>query len=177
MDTQAVQEFLDRHIDATLNRSAGRWDFAYHPYGDDSYVLHFHTEAESDGNHVIKAGSFIPQMQEAYFAFEPIEMTGREALFSVNLGRAWREVGRPDCLPGEMSRLEAQLALVGHLANTTGEHDLPDGAGVLGELGEVFMLREHVLWLRTQREPNYSADAILKFVSGWLALHQEPVAP
>lgn len=31
MGTQAVQEFLDKHIDATLNRSAGRWDFVYHP--------------------------------------------------------------------------------------------------------------------------------------------------
>lgn len=177
MDTRAVQEFLDKYIDATLNRSEGRWDFVYRPYGDDSCVLRFHTAPGDDGNHVIKAGSFIPQMQEAYFALEPIEMTGRESLFSVNLGRAWREVGRPDCLPGGMSRFEAQLALVGHLANTTGEHDLPDGAGVLGELGEVFMLREHVLWLRTQREPDYSADTILKFVSGWLALHQEPVAP
>lgn len=131
MGTQAVQEFLDKHIDATLNRSAGRWDFAYHPYGDDSCVLRFHTEAESDGNHVIKAGAFIPQVPEVYFIFEQVEMTGRESLFSVNLGRAWREVGRPDCLPGEMSRLEAQLALVGHLANTPGERDLPDGEGVL----------------------------------------------
>lgn len=39
------------------------------------------------------------------------------------------------------------------------------------------MLREHVLWLRTQREADYSADAILKFVSDWLALSREPVAP
>lgn len=70
MDTRAVQEFLDNYIDATLNRSAGRWDFAYHPYGDDSYVLRFHTEAESDGNHVIKAGAFIPRAQEVYFVFE-----------------------------------------------------------------------------------------------------------
>lgn len=177
MGTSAVQEFLDEYIDATLNCSAGRWDFVYRPYGDDSCVLRFHTEAESGGNHVIKAGSFIPQMQEAYFVFEPVEMTGRESLFSVNLGRAWREVGRPDCLPGEMSRFEAQLALVGHLANTPGEHDLPDGAGVLGELGELFMLREHGLWLRMRREPDYSADAVLKFVSDWVALHQEPVAP
>ena len=177
MESQTIQEFLDKYIDATLNRSAGRWDFAYHPYGDDSYVLRFHTEAESDGNHVIKAGAFIPRAQEVYFVFEQVEMTGREALFSVNLGRAWREVGHPDCLPVEMSRLEAQLALVGHLANTTGEHDLPDGAGVLGELGEVFMLREHVLWLRTRREPDYSADAVSKFVSDWVSLHQEPVAP
>lgn len=177
MDTSAVQEFLDKYIDATLVRSAGRWDFAYHPYGDDSYVLRFHTEAESDGNHVIKVGTFIPQMPDVYFVFEQVEMTGREALFSVNLGRAWREVGRPDCLPGEMSRLEAQLALVGHLANTTGERDLPDGAGVLDELAELFMLREHGLWLRIQREPDYSAEAVLGFVSGWLALHREPVAP
>lgn len=177
MDTLGVQEFLDKYIDATLNRSAGRWDFAYRPYGDDSCMLRFHTAPGDDGNHVIKAGSFIPQMQEAYFAFEPVEMTGRESLFSVNLGRAWREVGRPYCLPGEMSRLEAQLALVGHLANTTGEHDLPDGAGVLDELAEMFMLREHGLWLRIQRKPDYSADAVLKFVSGWLALHREPVAP
>ena len=177
MDTSAVQEFLDKHIDATWNRSAGRWDFAYHPYGDDSYALRFHTEAESDGNHVIKAGAFIPRAQEVYFVFEPVEMTGREALFSVNLGRAWREVGRPDCLPGEMSRLEAQLALVGHLANTVGEHDLPDGAGVLDELAELFMLRGHGLWLRTQREPDYSAGAVLEFVSNWIALHRESVAP
>lgn len=175
MGTQAVQEFLDKYIDATLNRSAGRWDFAYHPYGDDSCVLRFHTEAESDGNHAIKAGTFIPQVQEVYFIFEQVEMTGRESLFSVNLGRAWREVGRPDCLPGEMSRLEAQLALVGHLANTPGERDLPDGEGVLDELAELFMLREHGLWLRMWREPDYSAEAVLGFVSGWLALHQEPV--
>lgn len=176
MDTRAVQEFLDKHIDATLNRSAGRWDFAYHPYGDDSYVLRFHTEAESDGNHVIKAGAFVPQAQEVYFVFEQVETTGREALFSVNLGHAWREVGRPGCLHGEMSRFEAQLALVGHLANTTGEHDLPDGVGVLGELSELFMLREHGLWLRTRREPDYSADAILKLISDWLASSKEPVA-
>lgn len=177
MGTSAVQEFLDEYIDATLNRSAGRWDFVYHPYGDDSCVLRFHTEAESDGNHVIKAGAFIPRAQEVYFVFEQVEMTGRESLFSVNLGRAWREVGRPDCLPGGMSRFEAQLALVGHLANTTGEHDLPDGKGVLDELAELFMLREHGLWLRTRREPDYSAEAVLGFVSGWLALHQESVAP
>lgn len=177
MDTLAVQEFLDRYIDATLNRSEVRWDFVYRPYGDDSCMLRFHTRAEPDGNHVICSGSYTPQIQEAHFVFEPVEMTGRESLFSVNLGRAWREVGRPDCLPGGMSRFEAQLALVGHLANTTGEPDLPDGAGVLGELGELFMLREHVLWLRIQREPDYSADAILKFVSGWLALSREPVAP
>lgn len=177
MDTSAVQEFLDKYIDATLVRSAGRWDFAYHPYGDDSYVLRFHTEAESDGNHVIKVGTFIPQMPDVYFVFEPVEMTGRESLFSVNLGRAWREVGRPDCLPGEMSRLEAQLALVGHLANTPGERDLPDGEGVLDELAELFMLREHGLWLRIQREPDYSAGAVLDFVSNWIALHREPVAP
>lgn len=177
MDTPAVQGFLDKYIDATLNRPAGRWDFTYRPYGNDSCMLRFHTEAESDGNHVIKAGSFIPQMQEAHFVFEPVEMTGREALFSVNLGRAWREVGRPDCLPAEMSHLEAQLALVGHLANTTGEHDLPDGKGVLDELAELFMLREHGLWLRAQREPDYSADAVSKFVSGWLASSHEPVAP
>lgn len=175
MDTSAVQEFLDKYIDATLVQSVGRWDFAYRPYGDDSYMLYFHTEPTDDGNHTIKAGAFIPQVQEVYFVFEPVEMTGRESLFSVNLGRAWREVGRPDCLPGEMSRLEAQLALVGHLANTTGEHDLPDGKGVLDELAELFMLREHDLWLRMWREPDYSAEAVLGFVSGWLALHQEPV--
>lgn len=175
MGTQAVQEFLDKHIDATLNRSAGRWDFVYRPYGDDRYMFYFHTAPTDDGNHTIRTGAFTPRAQKVYFVFEPVEMTGREALFSVNLGRAWREVGRPDCLPGGMSRLEAQLALVGHLANTTGEHDLPDGAGVLGELGELFMLREHALWLRIQREPDYSADAVSKFVSGWLALHQEPV--
>lgn len=177
MGTRAVQEFLDRHIDATLNRSAGRWDFMYRPYGDDSYILYFHTEPTDDGNHTIEAGAFIPQPPEVHFVFEPVEMTGREALFSVNLGHAWRDAGHPDCLPGEMSRLEAQLALVGHLANTTGEHDLPDGKGVLDELAELFMLHEYGLWLRTQREPDYSTEAVLGFVSGWLALHREPVAP
>lgn len=147
MDTSAVQEFLDKYIDATLVQSVGRWDFAYRPYGDDSYMLYFHTEPTDDGNHTIKAGAFIPQVQEVYFVFEPVEM----------------------------SRLEAQLALVGHLANTTGEHDLPDGKGVLDELAELFMLREHGLWLRMWREPDYSAEAVLGFVPGWLALHQEPV--
>lgn len=176
MGTRAVQEFLDRHIDATLNRSAGRWDFMYRPYGDDSYILYFHTAPVANGNHVIKAGAFIPQVQEVYFVFEQVEMTGRESLFSVNLGRAWREVGRPDCLPVEMSRFEAQLALAGHLANTAGEHDLPDGVGVLGEFAELFMLREHGLWLRTQREPDYSADAVSKLISDWLTLSQEPVS-
>ena len=139
-------------------------------------MLYFHTAPTDDGNHTIEAGAFIPQPPEVHFVFEPVEMTGREALFSVNLGRAWRKVGRPDCLPSEMSRFEAQLALVGHLANTTGERDLPDGKGVLDELAELFMLREHGLWLRIQREPDYSADAILKFVSDWLASSQEPVA-
>lgn len=177
MDSSAIQDFLDRYIDATLVRSAGRWDFVYRPYADDSYMLYFHTAPTDDGNHVIKAGAFIPQVQEVYFVFEPVEMTGHETLFSVNFGRAWREVGRPDCLPVEMSRLEAQLALAGHLANTTGEHDLPDGKGVLDELAELFMLREYGLWLRTRREPDYTADAVLKFVSDWVALHQEPVAP
>lgn len=176
MGTQAVQEFLDRHIDATLNRPAGRWDFVYHPYADDSYMLYFHTAPTDDGNHVIKAGAFIPQVPEVHFVFEPVEMTGREALFSVNFGRGWREVGHPDCLPGEMSRLEAQLALVGHLANTPGERDLPDGEGVLDELVELFMLREHGLWLRTQREPDYSADAVLRFISDWITPSKEPVA-
>ena len=176
MGTQAVQEFLDKHIDATLNRSAGRWDFVYRPYGDDRYMLYFHTAPTDDGNHTIRAGAFTPRVQEVYFVFEQVEMTGRETLFSVNFGRAWREVGRPDCLPVEMSRLEAQLALAGHLANTTGEHDLPDGKGVLDELAELFMLREHGLWLRTRREPDYSAEAVLGFVSGWLALHRGPVA-
>lgn len=176
MDTPAVQGFLDKYIDATLNRPAGRWDFTYRPYGNDSCMLRFHTEAESDGNHVIKAGSFIPQMQEVYFVFEPVEMTGRESLFSVNLGRAWREVGRPDCLPGEMSRLEAQLALVGHLANNAGGCYFA-GMGEMNKLALTFSLREHGVWLRTRREPDYSADAVLKFVSDWVALHQEPVAP
>ena len=176
MDTLGVQEFLDKYIDATLNRSAGRWDFVYHPYGDDSCMLRFHTEAESDGNHVIEAGSFIPQMQEAHFVFEPVEMTGRESLFSVNLGRAWREVGRPDCLPGEMSRLEAQLALVGHLANNAVGCYFA-GMGEMNKLALTFSLREHGMWLHTRREPDYSADAVLKFVSDWVALHQEPVAP
>lgn len=176
MGTSAVQKFLDEYIDATLNCSAGRWDFVYRPYGDDSCVLRFHTEAESDGNHVIKAGSFIPQMQEAYFVFEPVEMTGRESLFSVNLGRAWREVGRPDCLPGEMSRLEAQLALVGHLANNA-DGCYFAGMGEMNKLALTFSLREHGVWLRTRREPDYSADAVLKFVSDWVALHQERVAP
>lgn len=176
MDSSAIQDFLDRYIDATLVRSAGRWDFVYRPYADDSYMLYFHTAPTDDGIHTIEAGAFIPQPPEVHFVFEPVEMTGREALFSVNLGRAWREVGRPDCLPGGMSRLEAQLALVGHLANTTGERDLPDGEGALDELAELFMLREHGLWLRTRREPDYTAGAVLEFVSNWIALHREPVA-
>lgn len=176
MDSSAIQDFLDRYIDATLVRSAGRWDFVYRPYADDSYMLYFHTAPTDDGNHVIKAGAFIPQVPEVHFVFEPVEMTGREALFSVNFGRGWRVVGHPDCLPGEMSRLEAQLALVGHLANTPGERDLPDGEGVLDELVELFMLREHGLWLRTQREPDYSADAVLRFISDWITPSKEPVA-
>lgn len=176
MGTQAVQEFLDRHIDATLNRPAGRWDFVYHPYADDSYMLYFHTAPTDDGNHVIKAGAFIPQMQEAHFVFEPVEMTGRESLLSVNLGRAWRGVGRPDCPPGEMSRFEAQLALVGHLANNA-DGCYFAGMGEMNKLALTFSLREHGVWLRTRRGPDYSADAVLKFVSDWVALHQEPVAP
>lgn len=176
MDTSAVQEFLDKYIDATLVRSAGRWDFAYRPYGDDSYMLYFHTEPTDDGNHTIKAGAFIPQPPEVHFVFEPVEMTGREALFSVNLGRVWREVGRPDCLPGEMSRLEAQLSLVGHLANNA-DGCYFAGMGEMNKLALTFSLREHGVWLRTRREPDYSADAVLKFVSDWVALHQEPVAP
>lgn len=176
MDTQAIQEFLDRHIDATLNRPVGRWDFAYRPYGDDRYMLYFHTAPTDDGNHTIRTGAFTPRVQEVYFVFEQVEMTGREALFSVNFGRGWREVGHPDCLPGEMSRLEAQLALVGHLANTPGERDLPDGKGVLDELAELFMLREHGLWLRIHREPDYSADAVLRFISDWITPSKEPVA-
>lgn len=176
MDTRAVQEFLDNYIDATLNRSAGRWDFVYRPYGDDSCMLRFHTRAEPDGNHVICSGFYTPQMQEAHFVFEPVEMTGRESLFSVNLGRAWREVGRPDCLPGEMSRFEAQLALVGHLANNADGYYFA-GMGEMNKLALTFSLREHGVWLRTRREPDYSADAVLKFVSDWVALHQEPVAP
>lgn len=103
-------------------------------------------------------------------------MTGRESLFSVNLGRAWREVGRPDCLPGEMSRFEAQLALVGHLANNA-DGCYFAGMGEMNKLALTFSLREHGAWLRTRREPDYSADAVLKFVSDWVALHQEPVAP
>lgn len=176
MDTSAVQEFLDKYIDATLVRSAGRWDFAYRPYGDDSYMLYFHTEPTDDGNHTIKAGAFIPQPPEVHFVFEPVEMTGREALFSVNLGRAWREVGRSDCLPGEMSRFEAQLALVGHLANNA-DGCYFAGMGEMNKLALTFSLREHGVWLRMRREPDYSADAVLKFVSDWVALHQEPVAP
>lgn len=103
MGTQAVQEFLDKHIDATLNRSAGRWDFVYRPYGDDRYMFYFHTAPTDDGNHTIRTGAFTPRAQKVYFVFEPVEMTGRE--------------------------------------------------------------------------PDYSADAVSKFVSGWLALHQESVAP
>ncbi len=139
-------------------------------------MLYFHTAPTDDGNHTIRAGAFTPRVQKVYFVFESVEMSGREALFSVNLGRAWREVGRPDCLPGEMSRFEAQLALVGHLANNA-DGCYFAGMGEMNKLALTFSLREHGVWLRTRREPDYSADAVLKFVSDWVALHQEPVAP
>ena len=38
-----LQNFLDKHIEATLNRTAGRWEYTYYPAGDNTNPTRFHT--------------------------------------------------------------------------------------------------------------------------------------
>lgn len=160
----ALQNFLDKHIEATLNRTSGRWEYIYYPAGDNTNPTRFHTAPLPDGGYTISEGVYIPQMYMTYHSGEP--ETAIDSLFSINKAGRHVEVGRPDTHPAEMTRQEAQLALVGHLANDHGR----DIIGSLDEFTEGYALYLYALTRsrNTSIEADHTAASVKRFLMEYL---------
>ena len=88
------------------------------------------------------------------------------SLFSINKAGRYVEVGRPDTHPAEMTRQEAQLALVGHLANEHGRKP----AGELDEFTEGYALYLYALTRsrNTNAEADHAAASVKRFLLEYL---------
>lgn len=161
-----LQNFLDKHIEATLNRTSGRWEYIYYPAGDNTNPTRFHTAPLPDGGYTINEGVYIPQMYMTYHSPADAHETAVASLFSINKAGRYVEVGRPDTHPAKMTRQEAQLTLVGHLANDHGR----DIIGSLDEFTEGYALYLYALTRsrNANTEADHTAASVKRFLMEYL---------